>query len=84
MPPLIIDATPADIRFLASGLELRNDKAIHDALRDNQAIRERNKQVASERIDKAAEIGAEYVKDASTKTSYAPLEERLRYYHPNE
>ena len=82
--PLVINAEPSAIRVLASGLELRNRKAIMESLADNRRIDEQRKKATSEVVDRAAEIGAEYIHDASTKTRYAPLEQRLEYYHPNE
>lgn len=82
--PLVIDAAPSDIRVLASGLELRNRKAIRDSIEDNRRSDEQRRKKSAEVLDRAAEVGAEFILDASTKTRYAPLEERMKHYHPNE
>lgn len=84
LQPLVIDAEPSDIRVRASGLELRNRKSIMDSVEDNRRLDAQKRKASSEVLDRACDIGAEFIHDASTKTRYAPLEERLRHYHPNE
>jgi hypothetical protein len=84
MPSLIIDAQPEDIRVLASPLELQNRKKVQEGLAYNRQVTEGKKREGAKALERANEIGAEYIYDASTKTRTAPLEDRLRHYHPNQ
>jgi hypothetical protein len=81
---LVIDADPSDIRALASALELQNRNSVNRVIDHNRRVAAAKRKESERVLEHATEIGAEYIRDASTRTKTTKLEDYMTHYHPNE